>query len=265
MGDAIRELDPSSPELARLDVLRNPDRLEEAEAILEQVRERMRALPPPPPAPRFEELSLDAHLLAVRAAQAVAQQPGDRYNPFFVHAPPGSGKTALVTALALQFAERNEDAGVAFLTGEQFAAELIDALERNRVDSWRARYRRARLLVIDGVDALMNTERAQEELFHFFDSARRSGVQLVFTADVPPRDLGGFEERLRTRLESGLIVDLLPTQQNDDEQLSAEIEQVVAATEAVPAGPHFDSMFLNREKLLWHWPYIQEVLVQELE
>ena len=263
VGDAIRELDPSSPELARLDVLRNPDRLEEAEAILEQVRERMRALPAPPSGPSFEELSLDPQLLAVRAAQAVAQQPGDRYNPFFVHAPTGSGKTALVTALALQFAERNEDAGVAFLTGEQFAAELIDALERNHVDSWRGRYRRARLLVIDGVDALMNTERAQEELFHFFDSARRSGVQLVFTADVPPRDLGGFEERLRTRMESGLIVDLLPTQQN--EQLSAEIEEVVAAAEAAPEGPHFDATFLNREKLLWHWPYIQEVLVQELE
>jgi chromosomal replication initiation ATPase DnaA len=263
VGDAIRELDPSAPELARLDVLRNPDRLEEAESILEQVRERMRALPAPPPVPRFEELTLDPQLLAVRAAQAVSQQPGDRYNPFFVHAPQGAGKTSLVTALALMFAERHLDAGVAFLTGEQFAAELIDALERNRVDSWRARYRRARLLVIDGVDALMHTERAQEELFHFFDSARRSGVQLVFTADVPPRELSGLEERLRTRMESGLIVDLLPTEQ--DEELSAEIEEVVAASAAVPAGPQYDATFLNTEKLLWHWPYVQEILVQELE
>src|SRR5690606_6773350 len=141
----IRELDPTAPELARLDVLRNPDRIEEAESIMDQVRERMRPLPPPPDEPRFEQLTLDRDLLAVRAARAVAQQPGDRYNPFFVHGREGAGKTSLVTALALLFRERDHDAGIAFLTGEDFAAELIGALKRNQVDSWRARYRRARL------------------------------------------------------------------------------------------------------------------------
>ncbi|HUF51223.1 MAG TPA: DnaA/Hda family protein [Longimicrobiales bacterium] len=260
---AIREQDPSAPELARLDVLRNPERMEEAEATLEQVRERMLPLPAPPAHPRFEKLTLDRDLLAVRAARAVAQQPGDRYNPFFVHGPVGAGKTSLATALALLFEEKHRDASIAFVTGEAFASELIDAIERNQVDSWRARYRRARLLVIDGVDALMNTERAQDELFHFFDSARRSGVQLVFTAVVPPHDLGGFEDRLRTRLESGLVVDLQLTQQN--EELSAEIEQVVAAAGSAPSGPQYDSAFLNREKVLWHWPYVQDTMVQELE
>jgi len=260
IGAAIRDLDPAATELSRLDVLRNPDRIAEAETILDSVRERMRPLPAPPLAPRFQDLNLDGELLAVRAARAVAQQPGDRYNPFFVHGFDGAGKTSLVTALALLFEEITQSRTVAFMTGDEFSAELIAAIEHNQVDAWRARYRRARLLVIDGVDALMNTERAQEELFHFFDTARRAGVQLVFTASVPPRDLAGFEDRLRTRLESGLIVDLLPTA--GDDELSAQMDAVVAAE---PRGPTYDESFLNREKLLWHWPYIQDSLVQELE
>jgi chromosomal replication initiator protein len=259
----IRELDPGAAELSRLDVLRNPERLEEAEAILEQVRERMRPLPPPPDGPRFEQLTLDRELLAVRAARAVAQQPGDRYNPFFVHAPAGAGKTSLVTALALLFRERDREADVAFLTGEDFAAELIGALKRNQVDSWRARYRRARLLIIDGVDPLGDTERAQEELFHFFDNARRAGVQLVFTADQPPHDLSGFEDRLRTRLESGLVVDLKPSVQ--DESLVAELEAVAEGAGHAESELQVDDLFLSREKLLWHWPYLQDSVVQELE
>jgi chromosomal replication initiator protein len=262
IGSTIRELDTGAGELARLDVLRNPDRLDEAEALLDQTRERMRPLPPPPESPRFEQLTLDRELLAVRAARAVAQHPGDRYNPFFVHAPAGVGKTSLVTALALLFQETHEHAPVAFMTGAEFATELIDCLKANRVDGWRARYRRARLLVIDGVDDLMDTERAQEELFHFFDVARRSGVQLVFTAASPPRELSGFEDRLRTRLESGLIVDLMPTA--SDDALAADL---ATADVAVPAGDivQVDEWFLNREKVIWHWPYLHHSMVQELE
>ncbi|HSK19691.1 MAG TPA: DnaA/Hda family protein [Longimicrobiales bacterium] len=259
----IRELDPAASELSRLDVLRNPDRIEEAESILEQVRERMRPLPPAPDEPRFEQLTLDRELLAVRAARAVAQQPGDRYNPFFVHAPAGAGKTSLVTALALLFRERDRDAEIGFLTGEDFAAELIGALKRNQVDSWRARYRRARLLIIDGIDPLGQTERAQEELFHFFDNARRAGVQLVFTADRPPHELSGFEDRLRTRLESGLVVDLKPSA--PDERLGAELDEVAENEGAGEPDLQVDDWFLNREKLLWHWPYLQDSLVQDLE
>jgi chromosomal replication initiator protein len=258
----IRQLDSSAEELARMDVLRNPERVEEAEALLEQVRHRMRPLPQPPAWPRFDQLTLDQELLAVRAARAVALTPGDRYNPFFVHAPPGVGKTSLVTALALQFhAEQGSDS-VAFMTGEDFAAELIAAIAANRVDSWRARYRRARLLVIDGVDALMNTERAQEELFHFFDSARRAGVQLVFTAGNAPRDLAGFEDRLRTRLESGLVVDLMPAA--TDVVLAAELNESVAESTRADAAD-IDSWFTNREKVLWNWPYVQDSMAQELE
>jgi chromosomal replication initiation ATPase DnaA len=261
IASTIRQLDPGAGELARLDVLRNPDRLADAEELLEQVRDRMRPLPQPPEHPRFDDLSLDHELLAVRAARAVAAAPGDRYNPFFVHAPPGVGKSSLVTALALAFRDRHGAETVAFMTGQEFAAELIAAIKQNHVDAWRARYRRARLLVIDGVDELMHTERAQEELFHFFDAARRAGVQLVFTASSAPRDLSGFEDRLRTRLEGGLVVDLMPTQADDT--LSAELVAAVAGAGAARSAA--DQWFTNREKLIWNWPYLQDSMVQELD
>jgi chromosomal replication initiator protein len=260
LAGEIRQLDPGAGELARLDVLRNPDRVADAEALLLQVRDRMRPLPSPPARPSFEQLTLEAELLAVRAAQAVAEAPGSRYNPFFVHAPAGAGKSSLVTALALRFRDRHGPDTVAFLTGDAFAAELISAIKNNQVDGWRARYRRARLMVIDGVDALAGTERAQEELFHFFDIARRSGVQLVFTAHSAPRDLGGLEDRLRSRLESGLVVDLLPT--GAAEALAAGLSRP-PEQEWEETGP--DPWFTNREKVLWSWPYLQDSMVQEID
>jgi chromosomal replication initiator protein len=301
IAEAIRQLDAEAPELARLEILRNPDRLADAESLVELVRERMRPLPLPPDQPTFGQLRLDGNLIAVRAARLIAQQPGDRYNPLFVHAPAGSGKTSLVTATALLFMEQQPEAAVAFITGEAFSAELIQALKQNHMESWRARYRKARLLVIDGVDALMDTERAQEELFHFFDTARRTGVQLVFTASVPPRDLGGLEERLRTRLEGGLIVDLSPDPAAAGTdfgigvelatgpaaveaarfdlgaavaaELEADTEQAVGLADGpaidqpgiVPDRRSHDDWFLDREKILWQWPDVTDGMVEELE
>jgi chromosomal replication initiator protein len=118
-------------------------------------------------------------------------------------------------------------------------------------------------LIIDGVDSLGQTERAQEELFHFFDNARRAGVQLVFTADRAPHELSGFEDRLRTRLESGLVVDLTPAVA--DETLVAELDAAAQGTVTAEPELQVDDWFLNREKLLWHWPYMQDSLVQELD
>lgn len=266
---AIHELDPLAPELAWLDVLHDTDRIEEAESLLEKVRERMKPLPAPPDMPTFDELAMDPKLLAVRAAQSVAEEPGTRYNPFFVHGPPGAGKTALVTALALLFRERHAS-DLAFLHGRDFAADLIGAIKRNQVDAWRARYRRAGLLVIADVEALMDTERAQEELFHLFDNARRAGVQLVFTAAMPPDRLHGLEDRLRTRLESGLVVELVqaaaaPTSRAQGAPSAALPSGAASDAAAAVAGPRRDDWFRNREKLLWEWPYMLDSVVQDVD
>ncbi len=218
----IHALEPDAPERVRRDVLRDPDRLAEAEALLGEVRERTRPLRPPPEGYTFERLSLPPDLFAVRAAIAAAEQPGDRYNPLYIYGPPGSGKTALLASLGDRLQRGRSDARVAYVDGAAFAAELIQALERNRVDGWRARYRRATALLVDDLDALAGTERAQEELFHLFEALYRSGAQLVFAAVRPPQELDGIEERLRTRLESGLVVDL-PAAATPDEETVAEL------------------------------------------
>jgi chromosomal replication initiation ATPase DnaA len=224
----IRGLDDAAKELARLDVLRNPDRVAEAERLVVQVRERKRTLPVPPAGPTFHEMPLDQSLFAVRAAHAIAASPGGSYNPLYVHAPPGSGKSGLVIALG-NTAISNALGDVAYMDGATFCSELIAAIEHNMVDSWRMRFRRARMLILDDVDALSGTERAQEELFHLFDELRGAGAQLVFTAKVPPRDLAGIEDRLRSRFESGLVVDLA-------EELRAQERQRSLATQTDGAG-----------------------------
>lgn len=304
----ISALEPDAPELVRRDVLRDPDRLAEAEALLGEVRERTRPLPPPPEGFTFERLSLSPDLFAVRAAVAAAEQPGVRYNPLYVYGREREGRSALLAALGEMLQRSAPEGTVAYVQGAEFAAELIQALERNRVDGWRARYRRARALILDDVDALAGTERAQDELFHLFEALHRTGAQLAFGASRPPQELEGLEERLRTRLESGLVVEL-PAATGEDAGLHVEAAAASAVAEGagaegatmsagdgvgageaaeargqgdeagataagaraedseagavVPAGP--DPWFLNREKVLWDWPYIEERLVEDWE
>ncbi|MGH7477821.1 MAG: DnaA ATPase domain-containing protein, partial [Longimicrobiales bacterium] len=201
-------MEPDAPELRRTELLRDPDRVADAEALLAEVRERNLPLPGPGEGPPLERLGLPQHLLAVRAAQAVSQNPGQRYNPLFVHGPSEAPKREFLASLARRVQELHPDLVLACLDARRFAADFVHALEHNRVDSWRRRYQRCRVLVMDGVDHLADTERAQSELFLLFDALQRSGAQLVFAADTPPHELPRIEERLRTRFASGLVVDL---------------------------------------------------------
>ncbi len=284
----ITALELDAPERGRLDVLRDPDRLDEAEALLGEVRDRTRPLPQPPEGFAFERLALPPDLFAVRAAIAAAEQPGGRYNPFYVHGPAGSGKSALLGALGERIQRARPEEPVAYVDGASFAAELIQALERNRVDGWRARYRRAGALLLDDVDALAGTERAQEELFHLFEALHRAGAQLAFTASRPPQELGGIEDRLRTRLESGLVVELpgaggsdggleglmdapAPTADaGESDGAAAGATGAAGAATGSPGAPSPsqegpDPWFLSREKVLWHWPYVEDRLIEDWE
>lgn len=296
IGARIRELDAEAPELERLEVLRNPDRLHDAESLLAAVEARTRSLPQPSTSPSFDELALPASLFAVRAARAVGEAPASRYNPLFVHGPAGAGKSALLVALANEVRRHSPDTAIAYLTGREFGDELMDAIQRNHVDGWRSRYRRARLLLLDDVDAIAGTERVQEELFHLFDDIVRAGGQLVFAAEVQPRALEGLEERLRTRLESGLVVELTESEEEEEaaartvatpgesgRDVPAWVEPRVAlATQEIPvaqvepdltdvledAAPSepqlpIDDFFRSTEKVLWQWPYVEDWLETE--
>jgi chromosomal replication initiator protein len=289
----ILSLEPGAPEAARQEVLRDPERISDAEELLAEVRERNRPLPSPPTGYTFGALALAPDLLAMRAAAAVAADPGTRYNPLYIFGPEDAGKSALLAALGNELQIRRPELAIAFVQGSAFAAELIRAVDKNRADSWRARYRRAQVLMLDNVDALIGTERAQEELFHLFDTLQRAGAQLIFASCIPPRDLAGIEDRLRTRLESGLVVELpSPSDAAVSQEAAGKsaISGGVAANGAPPveaaapargkaskaitesAAPvradmveELDEWFQNKEKLLWDWPNAEEWIVEGLE
>lgn len=200
------------PALGANAVFRDPARLAEAEALATRALEG--TAPPPGPSPAFARIEFEvgpSNQMAVRAADAVIEDPGRRYNPLFVHGPSGVGKTHLVNAIGNDIIGGSGGAAVvACVSAQQFMDELIKALQEGSVERWRARYRSADALVLDDVQFVAGKERTQEELFHVFNALHSESKQLVFASDRPPRQLDGLEDRLRSRFEGGLVVEMQP-------------------------------------------------------
>jgi chromosomal replication initiation ATPase DnaA len=212
--DRLRELEA---EMAALDpaaagdaVFRNPDRVQDAEAFVRRAREGM--APPPGPSPlwTFEEyLSGEVNKVALRAARAVAESPGTRYNPLVLVGPAGVGKTHLLHAIGNALAARPESV-VACLSAKDFADEVVRLAEERRIEVWRARMRRATALLLDDVHLLAGLSAAQEELFHLVNHLQVAGRQLVFTIGTLPGDVRGLDQRLVARLDEGLPATVAP-------------------------------------------------------
>ncbi len=144
------------------------------------------------------------------ASKAVANQPGEHYNPLFIYGGVGLGKTHLVNAIGHQLLERNADRRVIYLSSESFMNELINALRRDHMDEFKGRFRRIDVLILDDVQFLAGRERTQEEFFHTFNSLYEAHKQIVLTSDKFPKEIPDLEERLRNRFEWGLIADIQP-------------------------------------------------------
>ncbi len=144
------------------------------------------------------------------AAQAVAHQPGEKYNPLFIYGGVGLGKTHLVTAIGHHLMASERPRKVLFMPAEVFMNELISSLRRDRMTDFKEKFRRVDALILDDVQFLAGRERTQEEFFHTFNSLHADRHQIVLTSDKVPRDIPGLEERLRNRFESGLIADVAP-------------------------------------------------------
>jgi chromosomal replication initiator protein DnaA len=199
------ELDPAR---AGLSVFRDPDSVEEALRRVEAARQG--TLPPPAPSPHFSLAEFAEGIgtkIALRAVREVAERPGSAYNPLVIVGPPGVGKTHLLNALGNELA-REPGAVVACLDAADFIDDLIKAIEKDRVNWWRARYRRVTALLLDDVQLLAGRERSQEELFWLFNLLAEGGRQMAFTSVEPLDQLKGIEARLLTRLEGGLVVEL---------------------------------------------------------
>lgn len=142
------------------------------------------------------------------AAMAVAEQPGSQYNPLFIYANAGLGKTHLLHAVGHHRREIDPGSVIRYVTSEKFFNEFINGIRRKRMDEFKARYRTIDLLLLDDVQFFDGKEQILEEFFHTFNSLYEAGKQLVITSDRHPKHLSTLEERLRSRFEWGLLTDI---------------------------------------------------------
>lgn len=172
------------------------------------------------------------------ACVAVANQPGEHYNPLFIYGGVGLGKTHLVNAIGHQSAQRS-GLKVVYLSSESFMNELIGSLRRDKMDEFKRKFRNVDILILDDVQFIAGKERTQEEFFHTFNSLYESHKQIVITSDKFPKEIPGIEDRLRNRFEWGLIADIQPP----DMETRVAILQKKAENEGVQL-PHDVAFFL---------------------
>jgi chromosomal replication initiator protein len=148
---------------------------------------------------------------AVAACTAVANAPGKAYNPLFLYGGVGLGKTHLVHAVGNHALKANPSCHVLYLSSEAFTNDLIHALEQHKMPEFRARYReKCDILLLDDIQFLGNKKQTMEEFFHTFNALHEAGKQIFVTSDKLPNEIEGFEERLRSRFQWGLIADIQP-------------------------------------------------------
>ncbi len=147
---------------------------------------------------------------AFAAASAVAQHPGNAYNPLFIYGNSGLGKTHLLFAIKNEILKKNPGANIVYIKGDQFTIELIDSLKNKSMSEFRAKYRWVDVLLVDDVQFIGGKDSTQEEFFHTFNALYQERNQIVLTSDRPPKEIASLDERLRTRFENGLLADIQP-------------------------------------------------------
>lgn len=148
--------------------------------------------------------------LAYAASVAVAEHPAQNYNPLLIYGESGLGKTHLICAIANYIRKNNPASRIVYIKGDDFINEFIELIRAGRGSEFRAKYREADLLLVDDVQFVAGKEQVQNEFFHTFNALYESGRQIVLTSDRPPSEMTLLDDRLRTRFEWGLAVDVAP-------------------------------------------------------
>ena len=148
--------------------------------------------------------------MAQAASIAVARNPAEEYNPLLIYGSSGLGKTHLMKAIAYEVKRRNPGYDIVFVKGDDFTNELVESIAKKTTAKFKEKYRNADMLLIDDVQFIAGKVSTQEEFFHTFNALYEDHKQIVLTSDRPPREIQHLEERIQTRFEGGLIVDVQP-------------------------------------------------------
>ena len=207
------------------------------------------ALPQPTPAPVFNGPTQDVALnpkylfdnfvigpsnrFPHAAALAVAEAPARAYNPLFIYGDSGLGKTHLLHAIGHYALSLYPQLRVTYVNSEEFTNDFINAILEGTKEAFKQRYRQTDILLIDDIQFIQGKKETVEEFFHTFNALHHSGKQIIITSDLPPKLLSGFEDRMRSRFQSGLITDVQPP----DLETRIAILQMKAAAEGIPMKP----------------------------
>lgn len=148
--------------------------------------------------------------LACSAARAVADAPGQHYNPLFIYGNSGLGKTHLLYAIAHGIRKKNPTSKIVYIKGDEFINDFIESVRTGKAGDFRTKYREADLFLVDDIQFVAGKVETQNEFFHTFNTLYESKKQIVLTSDRPPHEMAQLDDRLRTRFEWGLLVDVQP-------------------------------------------------------
>lgn len=146
--------------------------------------------------------------MAHAAATAVSQRPGTAYNPLFLYGGVGVGKTHLMHAIAHNILKQSNSAKIIYCSGEEFTNEIVSAIRNKNALKFKDKYRKAQVLMIDDIQFIAGKNTVQEEFFHTFNALTQQAHQVILTSDRPPHEINLLEDRLRSRFEAGLMVDI---------------------------------------------------------
>lgn len=277
------------PEAAQ-GVLEDPERLEEAEALLTSVRERQRPFRRIAEGDQLHDLD-GFETIALKAAAQLVGAEKPEYNPLFVWSSDEEVSKTLLGAVGRTYQEAYPELTMAVASVADFASDFIRALGEGVAGAWRERWWTVDLLLIYGIQDLVETERAQDEFFHLFEALRRRGARMMFVADRAPSSIADIDDRLRSRFEGGLVLELaegvavpldfveaggdeagaddtiflpdLDDGEDDGEGGRKGSRPQPAAIEA--AAQKAGAWFPGPENAVIHWPRFEELLIEELD
>ncbi|MDH3272451.1 MAG: DnaA/Hda family protein [Gemmatimonadota bacterium] len=277
------------PEAAQ-GLLDDPDRLDEAEALLTSVRERQRPFAKLAEGDQLHDLD-GFESIAIKAAAQLVGAEKPKYNPLFLWSSDEAVAKTLLAAVGRTYQEARPELSMAVASVPEFASDFIRALGEGVAGAWRERWWTVDLLLIHGIQDLVETERAQDEFFHLFEALRRRGARMMFVADRAPSAVAGIDERLRSRFEGGLVLELSTGTAGrfeliapdegmgeeaddkiffpdlDDERTKGERGGGRSRPQPVPieASQKGGVWFPGRENAVIHWPRFEELLIEELD